>query len=209
MKNLELIFVRHGESSGNIGADAPGFHPDDPPLTPEGLLQAGKLAARFSPGEFAAIYSSSLTRTCQTVQPTAEKLGMEVRVLRELMEVNTAVPNAAPEAILRLAPNAYADFCRAIKEEIRFPLQPQTAEACAARAAYCMDTVFSAAAEGDRVLICTHGGFIGYLLRHCLGLSLPETFNWQIDNAAVFHIKLYADRIPKLAAANDISHLLV
>lgn len=206
-KNLELVFVRHGESNGNIGKADPGFHPEDPRLTPLGLLQAQKLADRFSPGEFSAIYASSLLRTCQTVQPTAEKLGMSVRVLRELMEVNTAIPNADPALIERHAPNAYADFCRAAGEEIRFPLVNQTQAQCAARGAYCMETILSAASEGERILICTHGGFIGYLLRYCLGISLPETFNWQIDNAALFHIKMYADKIPKLAAANDISHL--
>jgi broad specificity phosphatase PhoE len=205
--NIELYFIRHGESYGNIGVPVSGVHPDDPRLTDIGLKQANAVAMRFMNTDISAIYTSALMRACQTMQPTAENHGIEMRVLRELMEVGTHIPNTDPEVCKSLAPNAYNDLCRMDLEPVRFATEDDTAEVCAARAAYSMNTVFENCKDGDRVLICTHGGFIGYLLRYCLGISLPEHFNWQIDNGSVFGIRFYKDRIPKLICANEISHL--
>lgn len=206
-KNVELIFVRHCESNGNAGVAEADSHPDDPRLTATGLRQAEKLCAAYASEPIDAIYASALIRTCQTVQPLAKAKDMPVFVLRELMEVNTLIPNTELSRTFLLAPAAYASMREVSASPVRFPPEDGTAEVCAARAAFCMETVLSACADGDTVMICTHGGFMGYLLRYCLGLSLPELFNWQIDNCAVFRIRLSADKIPKLIRANDVSHL--
>ena len=207
-KNMELIFVRHCESYGNVGISDPAFHPDDPPLTPLGLQQAQKLKDRFLPGDVSAIYASALQRACQTVEPTARKLGMQVRVIPELNEVNTAIPHSPPDLIKTVAPSSYGSLLQYVGREALFPLTEQTPQECEQRAEYCIGGILQAANDGDKILICTHGGFIGYLLRCCLGLSLPELFNWQIDNCSVFHIRFTAGKIPKLVRANDISHLI-
>ena len=205
--NAELFFIRHAESNGNIGLTLPGEHPDDPRLTENGLFQAKRLAERFLPGTVNALYVSALIRACQTMQPAAEKLGMPMQVMRELMEVGTEIPNADPALATSFAPNAFRSLSEIAGQPVLFAPEDGTPEVCEKRAAYCVDTIVSNCRDGDRVLICTHGGFIGYLLRYCLGLSLPEHFNWQIDNTAVFGIRLSADRIPKLICANDVSHL--
>ena len=207
-KNVELIFVRHGESYGNIGVSEEGIHPDDPRLTQNGLIQAQKLAAKYCNEPISAIYASALLRACQTVQPLAQITGKQVRVLRELMEVGTSIPNTDPALAKEYAPNAYASVCAADTSPVIYPTESYDASGCEQRAAYSMEQILSACADGDTVMICTHGGFIGYLLRYCLGLTLPEYFNWQIDNCSVFKIFLSADRIPKLRYANDISHLI-
>ena len=199
----ELLFIRHGESNGNVGKAAPGEHPDDPMLTPNGLIQAQKLAGRFHAGEVSAVYCSALIRACQTMQPTARKLGMQMRVMRELMEVGTSIPNTDPGSAERLTPNAFPSLSRVAGQPVLFAPEDGSPEICERRAAYCVDTILAECKDGDRILICTHGGFIGYLMRYCLGLSLPEHFNWQIDNAAVFGIKTFRDRIPKLICANE------
>ncbi len=206
-KNVELIFVRHAESNGNVGLAEADAHPDDPRLTETGLLQAEKLCAAYASEPVCAVYASALIRTCQTVQPLAKKKNMQVRVLRELMEVNTRIANTEPARAAHYAPAAYASLREVCDQPVRFPPEDGAAEVCAARAAYSMETILSGCADGDTVMICTHGGFIGYLLRYCLGLSLPEYFNWQIDNCAVFRIRLSVDKIPKLIRANDVSHL--
>ncbi len=205
--DAELYFIRHGESNGNVGVHEAGVPPDDPRLTENGLFQAKRIAERFSNTEISAIYTSALMRACQTMQPTAEDHGMQMHVMRELMEVGTLLPNTDPNTCKSMAPNAYDDLCRVNGETVRFAPEDESQEVCAARAAFCIKTVFGNCLDGDRVLICTHGGFIGYLLRYCLGIALPEHFNWQIDNGSVFGIRFYKDKIPKLICANEISHL--
>ena len=205
--NAELLIIRHAESNGNIGVSVSGQHPDDPLLTESGLQQARRLAERFKPGEISSIYSSALIRACETMQPTAEKMNMPIRVLRELMEVGTEIPNTEPMLAKQLAPNAYNALVNVAAQPVLFAPEDGTPSVCEKRAAYCIDTILAGCSDGDRVLVCTHGGFIGYLLRYCLGLSLPESFNWQIDNTAVFGIRFTRDKIPKLFCANDIYHL--
>jgi|GEM_PF-1112087 len=206
-KNIELIFLRHAQSQANIGVKDEGFHPDDPRLSDLGEKQALLLAERFAPGDISAVYASSLLRTCQTVEPTAKKLGLKVRVLRELMEVDTGVPNASPDMIKNLAPCAYDGILKVAGEDVVFPLLNQNDAECVRRSQYCVDRITEECDDGDKILICTHGAFLGYLIRYSLGLSLPEKFNWEIDNCCMFRIKQYSDRIPKLIASNDGAHL--
>ena len=207
-KNVEIIFVRHGESNGNIGYTEDGFHPDDPRLTERGLQQAVRLARRFQGENISAIYASALLRTCQTVQPLAEMKNQSIFVLRELMEVGTVIPNTAPALVSEYAPNAYAGVVETASLPVLFPPDSYDPHISEQRAVYSMDRIMERCEDGDRVVICTHGGFIGYLIRYCLGISLPETFNWQIDNCAVFRILFSDQKIPKLCSANDISHLI-
>ena len=207
-KNVDIIFVRHGESNGNIGIAEEGFHPDDPRLTTKGTEQAMKLAQRFQEEKISAIYASALLRACQTVQPLAETQNKRVVVLRELMEVGTMIPNTSPSLVSEYAPNAYAGIVETAALPVLFPPDSYDQRILEQRAAYCMERIFENCMDGDRVVVCTHGGFIGYLIRYCLGICLPETFNWQIDNCAVFRILMSDQKIPKLCYANDISHLI-
>ncbi len=207
-KNIEIIFVRHGESNGNVGVSAPDEHPDDPRLTSAGLAQAQMLAARFRHGEISSVYSSALIRACQTVQPTAQKLGKKITVLRELMEVGTGIEHTRPELALQYAPAAYDSLVQLKEQQALYNTADPSAAACEKRAAFCVKTVMAATGEGERALVCTHGAFMGYLLRYCLGITLPESFCWQVDNCALFHIRFYSDHIPKLVRANDILHLV-
>lgn len=86
----QIVFVRHGESFGNISADVPeGYSSDDPPLTDKGIQMAEKLADCFEKEAIAGIFASPLVRAVQTASPIAEKLGMDMNILPELAEKDT------------------------------------------------------------------------------------------------------------------------
>ena len=54
----QIVFVRHGESFGNISADVPeGYSSDDPPLTDKGIQMAEKLADCFEKEAIAGIFA--------------------------------------------------------------------------------------------------------------------------------------------------------
>ena len=203
MMQTELIFVRHGESYGNVDLpNAPVFHPDDPPLTPHGLLQAEALASRFAPGDVDMIFASTLLRTIQTVYPTAQKLNMPIYLLPELMEQSTRLHTTDPKYAKEHYPLVvFRDECGA-------DVSDDTDQACFARAEAVLRDILSRA-EGKRILIVTHGSFLGYLCRSALGISLPETFAWQVDNCSLTRIYLRESNIPKLSVANDTRHLCI
>ncbi|WP_208020983.1 histidine phosphatase family protein [Verrucosispora sioxanthis] len=79
----EIVLVRHARS---VPPTADG--PDDftRPLTTRGLRQAEELVTTLSEARPAAIWSSPYRRAIQTVQPTADALGLPVRTRTELRE---------------------------------------------------------------------------------------------------------------------------
>ncbi len=208
-KRLEIVFVRHAQSYGNIGLAKSDFHPDDPPLTDEGLLQAKRLSLRFHAGEIRSVYASTLIRTCQTVQPTAEKLRLPIFVMPELMERETVIPGTSLDAVSSLAPNAYESAKSVLYANAAYTLKNETAEESVRRAAYVLSVIRQSSAPGDTVLVASHGAFFGYLIREALGITLPESFAWQADNCSVTRIAFRDGDIPILLCANDRSHLFM
>ena len=86
----QIVFVRHGECFGNIGADVPeGYSYDDSPLTEKGIKMAQRLADCFADEKISGIFASPLVRAVQTASPIAEKLGMDINILPELVEKGT------------------------------------------------------------------------------------------------------------------------
>ena len=203
---LELLFVRHAQSKGNAGIADPDFHPDDPPLTDTGLRQAEALARRFAPGDLDAICAGTLIRSMQTVQPTAEKLRMQIETDPDFNEVDTSISGTSMENVEDLAPRALNSAAAVLPACRGGTCAGETPAACAARAKRAIGRLLARHGPGERVLICTHGAFFGYLIRECLGTSLPEPFAWQVDNCAVTAIALRAGAPPLLLFANDRSH---
>jgi 2,3-bisphosphoglycerate-dependent phosphoglycerate mutase len=79
----EIVLVRHALSVPRT-ADGPGEFTR--PLTPDGLRQAYELVDALTEPSPATVWSSPYRRAIQTVQPTAEALGLPVHTHRELRE---------------------------------------------------------------------------------------------------------------------------
>ena len=81
-----ILFVRHGQTATTgkvLPGRAPGLH-----LSDAGREQAAAVAERIGAtnGKVAAIYASPLERTKETAAPIAKRLGLRVRVERDLLE---------------------------------------------------------------------------------------------------------------------------
>lgn len=96
-ESIVIDLVRHGQSVGNaqslIDTAVPGTQ-----LTQLGQDQALNVANMLAPAApFAAIFASQLTRTQETAAPLAAQHGMQVRVLRELNEIDAGSFNGLPQ----------------------------------------------------------------------------------------------------------------
>lgn len=203
--NLEIYFVRHGESYGNVEIEPkPDFKKDNPPLTPNGLNQAQMLAVRFEKGDIDCIFASSLIRTAQTVHPVAEKLGLDIHILPDLMEVDTTISGADDEEYRQKAPLVV------IGENLTagsvLPCGPENEESRWLRAQKCIDYLIETC-RGKKILVATHGTFYSYLIKYLLGQQPPEEFYIKVRNCSITHVILTEGRAPALNTANDISHL--
>lgn len=114
-----IFLIRHGEVAWNrenayIGAT-------DLPINSEGKLQAVRLASRLEHEGISAIYSSSLMRARQTAEIIAERLGLVVRLISELREVDYGEWEGMPEAeLLERYPDVYPEW-RRNPADIRIP----------------------------------------------------------------------------------------
>ncbi len=210
-RNTDFVisFVRHAESRGNVGI--PYEHEylkDDPPLSPKGLIQAKMLADSGFLDSVNRIYSSTLVRAVETAYPTAEKLNKEIILLSDLMENDTEIAGTELSRLQR-------DFPLAVPCEAPTPtggpliLGKESVKERQLRAKRCIDYFLKEARDGEHIMVVTHGSYFGYLIREALGISLPETFCWQVDNCCVTRVIYRKDGIPKLSFANYTGHLNV
>ena len=200
-----ILLVRHGES-------APA-HPDrpfplagghgDPPLHPDGEAQAIAVGERLAATEsIDAIYVTTLQRTHQTAEPLAQLTGIRPVVEADFREVHlgeweggelrvraAAGDPAFLDAMARqrwdLIPGAepLADFDRRLQAALKRVV---------------------AAHPDQTVVAVVHGGVIGQLLAHAVGI---EGFAFVgSDNASISELVVVGER-QVLRRFNDTAHL--
>lgn len=85
-KEMEIIFVRHGETRWNREERVQGV--SDIELSEEGRKQARKLATALKNRTISAIYSSPLSRALETARIINVHHGLPIQIREELMEMN-------------------------------------------------------------------------------------------------------------------------
>ncbi len=197
----QLVFIRHGETYGNIGLPTPdGYDTEDTPLTDYGLNQAQAIADYWFDGvEVAHIYSSPFTRTVQTIYPTAQKLGMNIELLPDLLEFGSTTCGCDREKIKRDYPLVIT-----CSEEL-LPVPESEAQA-QQRAKLFTDKIAQTYKNGETVIVCTHGTFMSYLVRAALNINDTDTFNCQVDNSSLTCVVFRKEK-PLLRMANNTAHL--
>jgi len=99
LRGTLLLLVRHGETptTGTVlPGRAPGLH-----LSDRGRAQAERIAERLDGLSVSALYSSPLERACETAEPTAARMELEVHRDDGLLECDfgewtgAAIPDLA------------------------------------------------------------------------------------------------------------------
>jgi len=93
-KPTTFYFVRHGESEANAARRFAGQ--SDSPLTERGRRQAEAVAEELATVRFDRIVSSDLSRTRETAEAIARRLGLAVEVIPELREIDVGDRTGTP-----------------------------------------------------------------------------------------------------------------
>lgn len=198
--------MRHGESAPFVEGQPfalVGGHAD-PPLHPDGHVQAEQIADRLvATGErISAIYVTTLTRTHQTAAPLAQRLGLEPIVEADLREVYLG---AWEGGILRQKVIDEDPIATRMYAEGRWDAIPgaESSDELEARVRAGIDRI--AVAHPDQVVVAVvHGGVIGEVMNIAAGTT-GFRFNGA-DNASIHHIVVDGDRWI-IRCYNDTSHL--
>jgi broad specificity phosphatase PhoE len=89
---VQLVLVRHGEPEWSVD----GQSVDDPRLTERGRSQAARVAERLADEAFDQVLVSPLRRARETVEPIAERLGVDATVLPFLAEIGNPAWEGTP-----------------------------------------------------------------------------------------------------------------
>jgi len=201
-KTTTLVLVRHGETDWNHERRSQGH--TDVPLNDTGLRQSAAAAHALAGQHFDALYSSDLARAMQTAQAIAAATGLSI----------------VPDARLRERPLGVMQGLTTEEFAARHPPEHRLFYTGAAdwvipegesqQQAY--DRVVQACHEyalrhiGGRVLVVTHGGCIGYLLKAALGLPAHAPRRWSIYNGGL-HTFAWLGSEWRMLRWGDIDHL--
>ena len=83
---MRLLLIRHGQTPANVRGELDTAHPG-PGLTRLGHAQAAAIPAALAGEAIGAVFASTLVRTQLTAAPLAASLGVDVRVLPGIHEI--------------------------------------------------------------------------------------------------------------------------
>jgi broad specificity phosphatase PhoE len=209
---MDLIIVRHGQSTGNISTD----DVPDGELTPLGRRQAAEAAARLADDGLTHVLASPLIRALATGSAIAEAAGIEqVEVWPELQEHRSTVHRGFGKAdLLRDFPRAH--FTSGVETD-GWDHGGETYETATERGFTAIAKLRERFSPGDRVVVATHGAFANYLLRAILHLSPSLPIWFSMNNCGITRVRFAKPPIKAgfaferadadILVVNDTSHI--
>jgi len=209
---MDLIIVRHGQSTGNITTD----DVPDGALTPLGRRQAQETAVRLAREGITHVFASPLIRALATASVIAEAVGVErVEVWPELQEHRTTVHRGfGRHELLRDYPRA---FFPAGVEADGWDHGGETYESAFERAESAIARLRDRFSPRDRVVVATHGAFANYLLRAILRMPPAASVWFTMNNCGISRVRFAKpplragfdfDRADaEIIRVNDVSHV--
>jgi len=197
-----LCIVRHGETAWNAEHRVQGQL--DVPLNAIGLAQALAVSKVLSLEKFDAIYSSDLSRTRQTAEPTAGLLSLKILFEKDLRERHYGIFERLTYAEVKVRyPEDYARF-EARDPEYAF----RTGESLKDFSERSVSVISKIANkhEGQNILVFTHGGVLDKLYRFITGLPLSAQRDFGIPNAGLNRIERTATGW-QIRSWADVAHL--
>jgi broad specificity phosphatase PhoE len=201
---MRLLIARHGATANNAQARYTGQ--SDAGLSALGTAQAEALARRLASEHLDAIVSSDLARARATAEAIAAyHHGVSLRLDADLREVALgAWEGHTPAEAAVLYPETYARW-RTDAVEVA-PPGGETVRAFQGRVVRALECWRAEYPDGT-VLWVTHGGVLGVLLCHLLGMDLARRGQFRRDNAALTELELRAEGYAMLMRLNDTGHL--
>ncbi len=199
-----LIIVRHAETALNLQNRIQGHSDSD--LTPRGIMQARRLAARLKGFHIDKVYSSDLGRAYTTTRHITQFIKKPIVRDPLLREIHLGDwEGMLPEEVDRLYNKGYQKWlicpsgCRIPRSESLSRFRKRVTERIRA---------IAKANHGKHVLVVTHGGVITALLSYWLDADFDALLlRLHIENTSLTIVDLTEKRF-RVWAVNDTTHLL-
>ncbi len=207
----EILLIRHADALPDAAEVVLDGAYNSQALSELGRRQARALAERLRTTTLAAIYSSPIPRARQTASPTAEALGLDVRIDDGLREVE--VGHIGPDLPLGASGE---DIARALRRRLNeiaavalttgmWSSIPGS-EGSSDLRARATDVVNRLAAgyPGQRVAMVSHGGTINAYIAAML--DVERDYFFPCANTSISVVRVKGER-RLLLGLNDVAHL--
>jgi probable phosphoglycerate mutase len=199
--HTRLFLVRHGESEGNLRGRVQGQ--SESPLTDRGRAQARAAGRALRNRGIRHVYSSDLERARESAELIDESLGLGFAQDPRLREMCFGQLEGLAWSEL----DVYYAEAEARGEGDWYTHRPPGGESRAELTERVVDTLSDLVDRhrGETLLLVSHGGFIGFLLRRVLGLpGTPRYVGFRTPNGAIhrfdhrderFHLVTWAEQV--------------
>jgi broad specificity phosphatase PhoE len=202
---VKLLLIRHGESVGNTEGRFQGQL--DSPLNDRGRDQSRTLARRLVCEQWpvAAIHASDLSRAAETAEILAAELHAPLTLDPRLREYDIGVLTGLVwQEIEFLYPEIWhgmqsSPVWTAIPEE-------EGTDVFHARLAAALADIRSDHGADEIVTVVAHGGSLGVIVAHLLGIDTRLPVPFRFGNASLSVVE-FRPRGPVLTCLNDTCHL--
>jgi probable phosphoglycerate mutase len=193
---MELLLIRHALP---LRVEKRDGTPADPPLSPEGVDQAGRLAAWLASERVDAVYSSPLRRARETAEPIAAARGLALRIEPGVVEFDPLSASYVPlEEIKAESRELWQELVNGgLTAGIDVALFRRTVAAALER--------IVAAHAGERVAVVCHGGVVNAWGAQVLGLESMLFFQPGYTSVSRFLAAGSGER--SLLSLNETAHL--
>jgi len=182
---MDIFLIRHAQSKGNELNIVQGK--TDIGLSDLGKEQAEKLSGYFNSEDLNAIYSSNLARAIHTAEPTAKKLGLEIKTDPDLQEADFGIwEGLTYDGVREQYPNEhsawFADY------HVR-PKWFESFESHFKRIKNGIEKILKIHGMDEKIAVFTHGGSIKTQLGYFNNLSGKELAKFATINCSLTLIR--------------------
>jgi 2,3-bisphosphoglycerate-dependent phosphoglycerate mutase len=206
MSTTQIVMIRHGQSEGNAEGRFGGH--TRTPLSELGQRQAEATAKLLAQEDFAAIYSSDLTRAIDTAKALGNRIGIDVQPTEAFRERSVGVMEGLTfEEAADLHPDQYRALLRRDFDHVL--LGGESYRQTLDRASRKLDEIIERH-NGGRIAIFSHTGTMCILALHLMGaLDAPELKPVWIatSNCGISRFDLRDDGFVRVTTINDTRHL--
>ncbi len=198
-----LLFVRHGETVGNLEQIAHGQ--SESPLNARGVLQAEMTAQLLGDWErdYHRVYTSPLSRAHHTGQYIADRLGLPIDIHHDLIE--GFLGDWEGVTYRELDELGFAK--RSIKDDDFSGHRGESPNQLADRMARTVKEI-RARHPNENIILVSHGGAIAHLIARLLDTRPAFGYQYLMHNSAVTELAFADDGDkPELSTLNFHDHL--
>lgn len=201
---MRLFLVRHGITAWNDHGIYQGQ--TDVPLSDEGRRQVGALRDRLRDQEFAACFTSLLSRAGESARIVVGARSCPVYETAELNEMSYGKWEGLNQQQIR--ERFPLDWSRFMTDRVASaPSGGESQRDLAGRVQRVLARIESEYLQtGATILVAAHGGSVREIVAHYLGLGEENARRLRLDNASLSIIEVYGDDAI-VSLFNDTAHL--